>query len=103
MVQQHSCLLQAQPGMGGFINPEILEAIKGKFGSGELKAWEELSATEKQFLLDLIMPEEFASTLIHELGHSLGLRHNFRGSEDVKNFYTKEELAEKGINYKYRQ
>ncbi len=86
--------------MGGFINPEILEAIKGKFGSGELKAWEELSVTEKQFLLDLIMAEKFASTLIHELGHSLGLRHNFRGSEDVKNFYTKEELLKKVLTIK---
>ncbi len=100
MARRHSCLLQfKEEGQTGYVSPRILKAIDGKFGSGELKKWEELSATEKQFVLDLIMPEAFAGILIHELGHNLGLRHNFKGSQDKENFYTKEELAEKGIDH----
>ncbi len=104
MSQRHSCLLRLQEaGMGGFelssIDPGIIEALNEKFGSGELRAWEKLSASEKQFVLDLMMPESFAGILIHELGHNLGLRHNFDGSEDKENFYTKKEFARKDIDY----
>ncbi|MCB0394453.1 MAG: zinc-dependent metalloprotease, partial [Bdellovibrionales bacterium] len=37
---------------------------------------------------------------VHEVGHNLGLRHNFAGSEDKENFYTPEELKEMGVSYK---
>ncbi|MEZ9418046.1 zinc-dependent metalloprotease, partial [Vibrio sp. 10N.286.49.E1] len=41
----------------------------------------------------------FKSTLIHELGHNLGLRHNFMGSTDETHFYTEAELAQSKIGH----
>ena len=41
-----------------------------------------------------IIPEKFMATLVHEMGHNLGLRHNFFGSTDKDNFYTQEEVKE---------
>lgn len=63
----------------------------------EMKAWEDLSSDEKKKLIDLMLPEVYIPVLIHELGHNLGLRHNFAGSEDSANFYTKKELAQMDI------
>jgi hypothetical protein len=37
--------------------------------------------------------------LIHELGHNLGLRHNFAGSEDKDNFLSVDELKAKHIDH----
>lgn len=41
-----------------------------------------------------IIPEKFMATLVHEMGHNLGLRHNFFGSTDKKNFYNQNEVKE---------
>jgi hypothetical protein len=49
--------------------------------------------------LDILVPIVWVPTLVHELGHTLGLRHNFAGSEDKANFYSKEELAEMGVKH----
>ncbi|AZZ37637.1 hypothetical protein CIK05_12810 [Bdellovibrio sp. qaytius] len=79
--------------------PEAL-GVDSKLSSGiaeivgnDLRPWEELSSSEKKRILDTIIPATFVSVLVHELGHNLGLRHNFSGSEDKANFYNKEELA----------
>lgn len=79
--------------------PEAL-GIDGKLSAGveeilgnDLRPWEDLSTSEKQRLISAILPGTFVSVLVHELGHNLGLRHNFSGSEDKENFYTGEELA----------
>jgi hypothetical protein len=63
-----------------------------------LKPWNSLSDAEKTKVMDSVLPVVYLSTLIHEIGHNLGLRHNFGGSEDKANFYTEKELAEMGIN-----
>ncbi len=52
-----------------------------------LKKWDELSKVQKEKITKMILPHIFRTTLIHEMGHNLGLRHNFKGSMDEKNFY----------------
>ncbi|HEX4924816.1 MAG TPA: zinc-dependent metalloprotease [Bdellovibrionales bacterium] len=64
---------------------------------GPLKPWDELTDSEKEKVLEILVPYVWVPTLVHELGHNLGLRHNFAGSEDKGNFYTIEELNEMGI------
>lgn len=41
-----------------------------------------------------LIPEKFLATLVHEMGHNLGLRHNFYGSADKKNFMNVSEVKE---------
>ncbi|MBC7741989.1 MAG: zinc-dependent metalloprotease [Bdellovibrionaceae bacterium] len=38
-----------------------------------------------------LLPQKMIGTLLHELGHNFGLRHNFYASTDYKNFLSKEE------------
>ncbi len=54
----------------------------------------EIEASALQSCMSKLIPEKFMATLVHELGHSLGLRHNFKGSSDKKNFFNKEEVKE---------
>lgn len=58
------------------------------------KPWIALSAEERQKVVDKLLPYVYLPTLIHELGHNLGLRHNFAGSEDKDNFYSSQEIAD---------
>lgn len=76
----------------------IKNGLQSKLGE-ELKPWNELNDSEKQDVIALIGPEIWEPTLVHELGHNLGLRHNFNGSEDKENFYSKEELAKMGVKH----
>ncbi len=62
------------------------------------KPWSELSDEEKNKVIEIIMPSIWIPVLLHELGHNLGLRHNFAGSEDFENFYSKEELTAMGYD-----
>lgn len=65
-----------------------------------LKAWDALTLEQQKLVSTAISKHMFKSTLIHELGHNLGLRHNFMGSVDKANFYTDAELSAKGVNEK---
>ncbi len=40
-----------------------------------------------------LVPGKIFGTLLHELGHNFGLRHNFAGSADPNNFYSKEDTS----------
>lgn len=77
----------------GSIEDEIVKLVDD-LGA---RPWTALSDNEKDRVIDTLLPFVWIPTLIHEVGHNLGLRHNFAGSEDGANFYTKAELAEMGI------
>lgn len=61
------------------------------------RLWNELSDGEQAELIETLLPFVWIPTLIHEIGHNLGLRHNFGASEDKENFYTREELDAMGV------
>lgn len=77
----------------------VSEKLLNQFNE-ELKPWDQLSDSEKEKALSLILPQIWVPTLIHELGHNLGLRHNFAASEDKNNFYSDEVLAQNGVDHK---
>lgn len=48
---------------------------------------EKIDAGQRKAIKDSVAKETFYSTLLHEMGHTFGLRHNFRGSSDPANFH----------------
>ncbi len=40
----------------------------------------------------------YTNTLVHEIGHNLGLRHNFKGSNDSNNYLSPAQAEALGIN-----
>ena len=82
-----------EAGAGG-----VSEKLMAEFPA-DAKPWIELSDSEKEKAIAIILPEIWVPTLIHELGHNLGLRHNFAASEDKANFYSEEVLAKNGIDH----
>ncbi|MEF1184521.1 zinc-dependent metalloprotease [Vibrio sinaloensis] len=65
-----------------------------------MKTWDELNLDQQKMASLAISKHMFKSTLIHELGHNLGLRHNFMGSTDKNHFYTVDELNARGSDDK---
>lgn len=65
---------------------------------GTLKRWKELSRAQRKTAENIMIPHAYTTTLVHEFGHALGLRHNFIGSFDSENFYTEEEAHELGMH-----
>ncbi|MBC7458942.1 MAG: zinc-dependent metalloprotease, partial [Bdellovibrionaceae bacterium] len=80
------------------LSTSISQKLMDKFAN-DAKPWMELSDSEKQAAIDIILPEVWTPTLIHEMGHNLGLRHNFQGSEDKENFFTAVELEARKIDH----
>ncbi|WP_245823705.1 zinc-dependent metalloprotease [Photobacterium proteolyticum] len=64
---------------------------------GKLKKWDELDETVKAKLGIYLAGVYYGKTIVHELGHNLGLRHNFKGSNDANNYFTEEEAHEHGL------
>jgi hypothetical protein len=77
--------------MSGALNSAELNAFKKP--DGTLRDWFKLSQTQRKEIIDIVMPFVWVPTLVHELGHTLGLRHNFYGSVDTDNWYSKDELS----------
>lgn len=67
-----------------------------------LKPWSQLTEQEKENIIKQVLPYIWIPTLVHEMGHNLGLRHNFAGSEDQENFYSTQELQDMGIHHAVR-
>ncbi|MGE0615828.1 MAG: zinc-dependent metalloprotease, partial [Bacteriovoracia bacterium] len=85
------------PGEMANFQGAVGSAIDDVLPKGELKPWEELTDAEKVQITRLILPTTWVPTLIHELGHNLGLRHNFAGSMDKANHYTAKETEKLGL------
>ncbi|HDY7486248.1 TPA: zinc-dependent metalloprotease [Vibrio vulnificus] len=70
----------------------------GQIGEvGSLKEWADLTEKQQEELSLFIVGVFYAKTLVHELGHNFGLRHNFKGSNDASNYFKDHELAEHGL------
>ncbi len=89
--------------LGKVIIPEIKEIPGIVKSNGELLSWEKLNTIQKESAIKIIVAHAYKTTLAHEIGHNLGLRHNFQGSFDKDNFYTKAELpsGSKHLSPKY--
>ncbi len=66
--------------------------------SSELKPWDDLTKAEQEKMIEKLLPLVWIPTLVHEFGHNLGLRHNFNGSEDAPNYYSRSEMRSLGMN-----
>lgn len=64
----------------------------GTFAAEELKPWADLTKDEQETVIQRLLPFVWIPTFVHEVGHTIGLRHNFGGSEDIANAYTVDEL-----------
>ncbi len=85
-------------GTSKVIYPELLAIPNIQTEKGTLKRWTELSQAQKSAAERIIVKSSYKATLVHELGHNLGLRHNFMGSFDKDNFYFDDEAVALGMN-----
>lgn len=65
--------------------------------AGYLKTWSELTAKQQERLSLFIAGVSYAQVLVHEFGHNLGLRHNFKGSIDSQNYFNKDKLSDHSL------
>ena len=64
-----------------------------------LKKWHHLDPSMQAHVHRVLATHIYRSTLVHELGHDLGLRHNFKGSSDKNNFYSPQEAQKLGYEH----
>tara|TARA_R110002072_G_scaffold64203_11_gene160020 strand:+ start:602 stop:4744 length:4143 start_codon:yes stop_codon:yes gene_type:complete len=75
-----------------------IEDVPGiKDANGNFLPWQYLSEEVKEVVIPKLVTHAYIPTLVHEIGHNLGLRHNFHGSYDRDNFYSEKERKELGI------
>ncbi|MDO6500399.1 zinc-dependent metalloprotease [Photobacterium sanguinicancri] len=65
----------------------------------QLKGWDGLTIEQQTHVGRILAGIYYAKTLVHEIGHNLGLRHNFQGSNDDTNFFTKQQAHNHGLKY----
>jgi len=78
--------------------PELKKITGILDNRGVLKRWELLTGEQKEKVKTIILIRRYTATFVHEMGHSLGLRHNFKGSFDADNFYTDKEAQDLGMD-----
>ncbi|MBC7743410.1 MAG: zinc-dependent metalloprotease [Bdellovibrionaceae bacterium] len=76
------------------ISKKLMDSI-----SDQALPWDQLDEKAQAEMIAIILPEIWVPTLIHEMGHNLGLRHNFKASADKENFLTKDELQKNNIDH----
>lgn len=70
----------------------------GNIVKKELLRWKYLPKDLQQTAADAITVATYSNTLVHELGHNVGLRHNFKGSNDKANYYSHEQASALGLH-----
>ncbi len=85
-------------GTSKVVYPELREVTGILTEKGTLKRWDNLTNTQREKVQNIILKNSYKATLIHELGHNLGLKHNFMGSHDHENFLTEEEAKGLGLD-----
>jgi hypothetical protein len=82
----------------GKVGLEDIEVVPGiRDENGKLKDWTLLTDRQQRQLTEILVVHYYIPTLVHEIGHNLGLRHNFLGSADKDNYYTAEEQKKLGL------
>ena len=84
-------------GLGKELIPGIKDIPDILTEKGYLKPWDELTEEQRDEVTEITVVNLYMAVLTHELGHNLGLRHNFMASADADNFYTEEEVKEMGM------
>lgn len=84
-------------GTSKVVYPELLAVPEIQTERGTLKPFDELTDEQKEQVQKIVTASSYKATLVHELGHNLGLRHNFMGSWDKDNFLSDEEAQTLGM------
>ncbi|MDO6527193.1 zinc-dependent metalloprotease [Motilimonas sp. 1_MG-2023] len=82
-----------------WVNGVVAEEFSGVATDkpAQLKKWADLSNANQVKIGRILAGISYAKTLVHELGHNLGLRHNFKGSIDASNFFSQQQAKENGL------
>ncbi len=78
----------------------VIKALKKKLQASKdktLAKWDDLTEKERAEMMKHLVPYVWEPTLVHEFGHNLGLRHNFKGSFDKANYYVSSEREAMGL------
>ena len=82
----------------GKVSVSEVNSVKGvRDENGVLKPWDDLGQDQKKQITEILVAHAYIPTLVHEIGHNLGLRHNFQGSHDKANFYNNEDVRALGM------
>ncbi len=82
----------------GKVSVDDINSVSGiRDANGNLKDWIQLNEDQQRAIIQILGRHAYIPTLVHEIGHNLGLRHNFRGSLDAANFYNEKERESLGL------
>ncbi len=76
-------------------NPDLYTNAEKKY----LKKWHHLNPQMQEHVAHALKALIYRSTLVHEFGHNLGLRHNFKSYTDHNNFYTAKAAQAQGYTH----
>lgn len=83
--------------LGKELMPGIVEIADITNSEGHLKPWEKLNREQRVQVTEIVMVNLYSAILAHELLHNLGVKHNFMGSVDRRNFYSPQEAKALGM------